>query len=158
LTFTLEPVEALRVLQKLSSEYIAKHASNFSLDEVDAQAVYPELWVTFRNATTQVEVHFEYETAVWLTLSKLVRTNGDIVGGEGYSLAYILSVRAPDVSSSARVTDFDESRIKEALERQIAVMAKYAGDVLCGDFSIFARLKELSEAEVAKWNAQFRSG
>ena len=65
------------------------------------------MWIYFRNATSQVAVHFEYGSGLWLTIGRLIEVEGRVAGGEQYNLNFLLTPRAPEHDRNVTLVDFD---------------------------------------------------
>lgn len=43
----------------------------YGFRDVEAELSIPEMWVSFRNATTQVSIQFEYGSEMWISIGQL---------------------------------------------------------------------------------------
>ncbi len=92
--------------------------------------------MVFRNEVSQINVHFEYGCAVWLTV-------GRSVNGEQFNLNYLLRLRAPDRERLQAVgNSFDPQQIDEIMRERSDTLREYADDLLRGDFTVFPKLRE----------------
>jgi hypothetical protein len=147
----VEPVEALESFRKLAAEHLRFLLDDYGFREVDAKFFFPGMWLHFRNTTSQVAVHFEYGSNLWLTIGRLINFDGREVGGEQYNLDYLLYIRAPELQDDVRqMEDFDAVEIGEILKVRAGALQRYAADVLSGNFEIFDKLKQVRAEKSAR--------
>jgi hypothetical protein len=146
----VDPQSDFKVFRGLVHEELRSVISEFSLQETEAHLLYPGMWTSLRNRTTQVTVHFEYASSLWLTIGRLAEFQGRTVGGEQYNLNYLLQLRAPDRVNNVMLDHFDADIVKAALQDCAAALILYADDVLKGDFATFPTLREIVDARMAQ--------
>src|SRR5215813_2466239 len=81
----------------------------YGFEEAEIGCDGGDMWVVFRTAVSQVNVHFEYWSEVWLTV-------GRAIDGEAVNLDYLLRLRAPDREKSYAIGDFDPQQIDEIMQ------------------------------------------
>ena len=133
-------------LEGVVAETFGALLAEFDFRKASGSELAPEAWVTYHNGTTAITVHEEIGAEPWVKISRLDCSSGRLVEGEGYSLSHVLSLRAPtsEVSNQAG----DEGALRDKLAEQAALVSKYCGDMLRGDFRAFPELREVAQRQL----------
>lgn len=144
-----DPSTDFKLFRLLANDNLRFLASNYGFAEAEAHLLFPGMWVSFRNSTTQVCVQFEYESGLWVTIGRVMTFRDRIVGGEQYNLNELLALRAPLLTHTVRMNEFDESSVGEVLAERAEALKQYADDILRGDFEVFGKLEDIVAARTA---------
>ena len=143
-------IRSFESFRRLAHEKLDFLIAEYGFQESEAKLFLPAMWILFRNATTQVAVHFEYGSGVWIQLGRLTLFDGRVVAREQYALNFLLSVRAPDLDREYTLLDFDQDRFADIMGEVAIALKLHARDVLRGDFTIFARLEQVRAERFAR--------
>lgn len=145
-----DALSEFRMFRQLVNSAFEFLVTEYGFQVAKARHILPGMWVYFRNATTQVAIHYEYGIGVWITVGRLEVRDGRVVDGEQYDLNYLLSLRAPDRDQKMHLWDLKETRLAEILNDRASVLKHHADDVLRGKFEVFERLKQVKAQRLAR--------
>lgn len=134
---------AFNAFRQIVEVRFAPNIRDFAFDDGEANYHFPEMWIAFRNATTEVSVHFEFGSGLWIMVHRVALYKKQRSTGEGYNLDDLLAFRSPHAARSMRSSTFDSDQIAELLEAKGAALRAHGSDVLAGDFAVFAQLKDV---------------
>ena len=128
--------------------------SDFAFELISTSVHLPECAINYQNDKTGVTVSYEWESEVWVALSRLDRYEGEVVDVERYGLDVLIEERCPDyeVNKDLVKGNWTNDNIERIVREYASTLRRCGSDVLLGDFKAFPRLKELTEQKNKEWN------
>jgi hypothetical protein len=111
----------------------------------------------YRNQTTGINVLYEWEWQVSISLVKLERTASEVREATKYDFLFLLQIRQPSIDTNrfhGEDKEWTNANVEQLLREYVTLLRENAGDVLAGDFSIFPELKQLAAEHRRKWNKE----
>ena len=133
------------------------YLSRYGFRHGGSKYLMPELYIDFRNATTDVTLGYELGSAPFVELGRLGRITGEELAEESYSIGLLLAERAPQEEWEFRC-GLDDPGLPVAIERLASLVEKYAKDILEGDFSVFPCLQLRWFHDFATYQLRFLYG
>jgi hypothetical protein len=133
--------------RKAVTEIVEPQLTAFGFRHVATIEHIPEGIVKYQNETTGINVRYEWESLVSISLVKLEPTGSEITEGKRYDLLLLMEIREPAIDAnkfSGGDKEWTNAYIEERLHEYTSFLKEGARDVLTGDFSIFPELKKLS--------------
>jgi hypothetical protein len=148
---TMDPRKAFNLFRELVRRHFRFVFDEYGFREADARMAHASMWMYLRNKTTQVAVHFEYSSTIWVTIGRLTTFKGKELGGEQYNIDHLLILRAPELVAEVKTMyDFDGVMADSILRAQAAALKLHATDILQGDFRVFKELKQIEAEAMAE--------
>jgi hypothetical protein len=148
--------EQFEEFRRLVNEQMGFLKEEFAFAETEAGKLSPGMWVFFRNPTTEVSVHFEFASGLWVSIRRLDGGGDDPV--KAFALGHLLMTRAPDLARPVTPKDFQRGAVERALQTQARLLKQYAADVLAGNFEIYPEVAKVRDADVARREAEYLTG
>jgi hypothetical protein len=150
-----DPDAAFSLFRALANDRLAALLNAYGLVESKAQLYYPEMWLSFDNATTRVTIYFEYDSGIWFGIDRLGTVRGKRGVVESSNFDDILALRAPASVLSVPLREFDEVDVSRILAEAGELLRLHADDVLRGEFAVFEMLRPIYAARRAKLDEDF---
>ncbi len=105
--------------------------------------------ISYRNATTEINLHYELDSALWVEISRLEQERPGVSSpGEGYNFEYLIKACCPGEVVERKQGPHSDEDVGRLLNNYARVLKEHGRDVLAGDFSVFPRLRSLVEDEM----------
>lgn len=105
--------------------------------------------ISYRNATTEVNLHYDLNAALWVEVSRLEQERpGVLVPGEGYNVEYLIKACCPGEAVGRKHGPYSDEDVGGLLNAYARVLREHGRGVLAGDFDIFPRLRSIVDDEV----------
>lgn len=140
-------VDNFAFFRKAVAEIVEPQITAFSFRHVATLEYIPDGIVKYQNETTGINVRYEWESQVSISLVKLERTGSEITEGKRYDLLLLMEIRQPTIDANKFYggdKEWTNAYIEARLQEYTSFLKEEARDILTGDFSIFPELKKLS--------------
>jgi hypothetical protein len=115
--------------------------TDYGCELVSIFAHMPECAIKFRNETTGIEVHYEWEAEIWIVLERLKR-KGMV---ERIGLDYLAMKCCPQRVVRQK-SPFSNDEIERILNDYANLLKECAKNILEGDFQVFPEIIRFAEA------------
>ena len=130
------------VFTELVTSQVARPLAPYGFVQFQSRYLDPGMWVTIRNATTEISVYFEYASGVHLSIRELdPRTTA--YTGHNFGLDDLLWIRPRARPRPARPKEFHPEIIRSFLQEESTNLLENADDVLRGDFTVYTLLEPI---------------
>ena len=128
--------------------------SDFAFELISTSVHLPECAIIYQNDKTGVTVSYEWESEVWVALSRLDRYEGEVVDVERYGLEVLIEERCPDckVNKNLAEGNWTNDNLERIVREYASTLRQCGSEVLLGDFEVFPRLKLLTERRTRERN------
>ena len=128
----------------------------FGFQHVETLEFMPDCVVKYLNATTGINVRYEWESQVSISLVRLERKGSEVTEAAQYDLLFLMQLRQPEIDVNKFFGDkeWTDTYVEERLREYAIFLKESARDVLTGDFSVFPELKKLTDQNRRKKNKE----
>lgn len=142
--------------RKATREVFSFLIEDFDFTYISTQVHLPMCAIEFQSKTTGVTVLYEWESTLWVELTRLRREGNQVGEWETYGLHLLLMERSPNklvkqVPDSRTRTD---AQVNAMLRQHATALKECASDVLAGDFRIFPTLRAVADNERRRLNKE----
>ena len=127
-----------------TSEIFEFLITDFGFSYIDTVVHAPDCVIEYQNETTGITVRYEWASQISVSLIKLKRESNKVLVDKRYPLLLLMEIRRPstDATMFSGTHKIWTNEYVEKLLREFAnALREDGGDVLRGDFRIFAELK-----------------
>ena len=140
--------------QQTTSDAFSFLGSDFGFKLISTSVHLPECAINYQNEKTGVTVCYEWESEIWVALSRLSRDEAEVFEVETYGLDVLIEERCPDhkVNKDLAEGNWTNDNLERIVREYASTLRQCGSDVLLGDFEIFPRLKQLTERRTKERN------
>ena len=152
-----KPNDAFAFFRQAVSEIFEPLFTEFGFRHLETLEYMPDCVLKYRNESTGLNVRYEWNSQISISLVKLDRTESEVTEVSTYDLLFLLKIRQPSIDTNkfyGSDEEWTDAYIERLLREYETLLRENARDVLTGDFGIFPELKKLAAENRRKWNKE----
>jgi hypothetical protein len=152
-----KPNDAFAFFKQAVNEIFQPLFTEFGFRHFETLEYMPDCVLKYRNESTGLNLRYEWNSQISISLVKLDRTESEVTEASTYDLLFLLKIRQPSIDintfhrSDKKWTD---AYIERLLREYETLLRQNARDVLTGDFGIFPELKRVAAEHRRNWNKE----
>lgn len=154
---TKKPNDAFAFFRQAVNEVFEPLFTEFGFQHVETLQYMSECILKYRNQTAGINILYEWESQVSISLVKLERTASEVTEASKGDFLFLLKIRQPSIDTNkfhGGDKEWTNAYVEQLLREYVTLLSENARDVLTGDFSIFPELKKLAAEHRRTWNKE----